>query len=149
MATVYRQAFIVATESGRVFRAVVMADGPRDGLAVASAEVARIAGAAVWECCAFPVEGVPALGVLELTAPHVVTVDAYSLAPGRVGDYERTIYESSHKSPRAAARRLAELINGRTARAKALKPALAGRGGRYTVDGLSLVTFRKRHGLKA
>lgn len=82
-------------------------------------------------------------------ARFAVTVDAYSLAPGRVGDYERTIYESSHKSPRAAARRLAELINGRTARAKALKPALAGRGGRYTVDGLSLVTFRKRHGLKA
>lgn len=78
---------------------------------------------------------------------YSVTVDAYSLEPGRVGDYERTIYESRHKSPRAAARRLAELINGRTARARALKPALAGRGGRFTVDGLSLVTFRERHGI--
>ena len=78
----------------------------------------------------------------ELKARHVVTVDAYSLEPGRVGDYERTIYESSHASPRAAARRLAELINGRTARAKQVRRDLDARGGRYTVNGLPLNTFR-------
>jgi hypothetical protein len=148
MATAYRQAFVVTMESGRVFRAVVMADSSDAGRAAATAEARRATGAAVWDCCAFPVEGTPALGLQELTAPYVVTVEAYSLEPGRVGEYERTIYESSHKSPRAAARRLAELINGRTARAQALKPALGGRGGRYLADGLSLATFRARHGLK-
>lgn len=74
--------------------------------------------------------------------PFSVTVDAYSLEAGAVGADLGNVYTSAHVSPRAAARRLAELINGRTARAKQVREALGARGGRYTVNGQALNAFR-------
>ena len=74
--------------------------------------------------------------------PFSVTVDAYSLEAGAVGADLGNVYTSAHVSPRAAARRLAELINGRTARAKQVRAALGTRGGRYAVNGQPLNAFR-------
>lgn len=79
-------------------------------------------------------------------AKHIVRVTHYALDSGNVGGDVRPLYESSHKTPRAAARRLAELINGKTARARTARPP-TGRGGRYTIDGMALKPFRVHHGL--
>ena len=49
-----------------------------------------------------------------------VTVESYSLAPGHIGQTVATLYESTHRSPVAAARRLANLIQGRTGAGAAL-----------------------------
>ena len=47
-----------------------------------------------------------------------------------------------------AARRLAELINGRTARARDVARKIGpGTSGRFTVDGVALKPFRARHGV--
>lgn len=78
---------------------------------------------------------------------HIVTVESYSLESGNVGGDVRPVYTSRHRSAKAAARRLAELINGRTARARATHAGIGtGRGGRYTADGLALLPFRAKHG---
>ncbi len=46
--------------------------------------------------------------------PFEVRICAYSLAPGGVGNNRVTVYSSRHKSPRAASRKLAEIINRKT-----------------------------------
>lgn len=84
---------------------------------------------------------------------HVVTVESYSLAPGQVGAPYGLLYRSEHRSARAAARRLAELINGKTERAREVQRKIGPghgenpRAGRYTVDGMALVPFRRKYGL--
>lgn len=78
--------------------------------------------------------------------PYRVTVESYSLEPGRVGQTVATLYESTHRTPQAAARRLANLIRGRTGAGAALRVPM-GLGGRYTVidperGAMALTPFR-------
>jgi hypothetical protein len=79
---------------------------------------------------------------------YVVTIESYSLNPDNVGADVRPVYTSTHKSPAAAARRLASLICGRTDLAKSVRAGIGlRRGGRYRVDGGPLNAFRERFGL--
>lgn len=75
---------------------------------------------------------------------HKVAVTAYSLE----GAPDIEIFESRHRSPKAAARLLAELIYGRTQRARNVRRQIpAGYSGRYLVDDMPLETFRKKQGI--
>lgn len=75
----------------------------------------------------------------------IVTVAPYSLAAGRIGEADGpVVYMSSHRSPHAAARRLAELINGHTKRARDVRDDVAGRGAKWLINGLSLTDFRAK-----
>jgi len=79
-----------------------------------------------------------------MTRLHFVRIESYSLETGRIGETVATVYESSHRSPRAAARRLGEMINGKTSRAAKVRKAIgAGLAGRYMVDGMALNPFRR------
>lgn len=86
-----------------------------------------------------------------ITAPcprqrYTVKVWAHTLdgGPDRAN---LTFWETSHASAKAAARILAELINGKTARAAHLARAMNGLHAHYTVDDLALIPFRAKYGL--
>lgn len=80
---------------------------------------------------------------------HIVTVSTYSLEAGFVGKFGATVYTSAHRSAKGASRRLAEIINGKTERAKAVRRALGSNGGRYSIktgdSDRSLMDFRENY----
>ena len=79
---------------------------------------------------------------------HTVKVWAHTLDAG-AERLNRVFWETTHKTPRAAARVLAELINGKTERAARLARGMNGLHAHYTADGLALIPFRKAHGISA
>jgi hypothetical protein len=84
-----------------------------------------------------------------------VTVRSYSLAANQVGQDRRLVWSRSHRSPREAARTLAQIISGRTDLARHVRALVGtGRGGQYTIATLTgtemaLVPFRHQFGITA
>jgi len=79
---------------------------------------------------------------------YTITITAYRIAP-RVDTADvRPVYVSVHRSPRAAARRLASIIRGRTPLARAIAGNMPrDYSGRYLIvtpdgEGLALIPFR-------
>ena len=78
--------------------------------------------------------------------PYTVTIEAYRLSP-RVDTTDRVpVYSSTHRTPRAAARRLAAIIHGESALARPVRGAIPrDYAGMFMAEGESLTRFRARH----
>jgi len=83
--------------------------------------------------------------------PFKVFITSYSLDVP-VGSAERFEYQSLHASAGAAARRLANIIHGKSALAKHIRTNLGSRGGRYVIVGddgqhRALIPHRRHYGM--